>query len=437
MESRLRRLYERFWGSDGGSVFRSAAFLSGGTATGLILVGLSLPILSRLYSAADFGTYAVYTSVLSLLLVTSAMRYELAIPLPEDESDGLNLLILSLGIVVLVAALVTIGVYLVDDEIARWTKTQLVLPVGLAAAGAYQALSLWGVRSQAFRALGTTIVVQRTAQVATQVVLGFSGRLSGGLVVGDTVGRSCASAVLGILLLRRIRGVIWGTVSLREMRRLAARYKRFPQFTLAASLANTASTQLPFILLAALYGRTVTGYFAVAEAMGSFVHNVVATPVAQAYMREAVEAWRRGPLELQSLYIKTMRKLAIIGLVPAVALLVGVRYVAPVALGSAWLEAGQYAQVLSFGFYAVFLAQPLSRTLIVMELQPLQLAWDVTTLVATTLALTVADQIGFGGYGAVTAYSIALFAVSGTYVLVPLLAIRRRQVRPGDAEPLH
>jgi O-antigen/teichoic acid export membrane protein len=218
------------------------------------------------------------------------------------------------------------------------------------------------------------------------------------------------------------------------MRRLAGRYKRFPQFSLAAALANTASAQLPFILLAVLYDRSVTGYFAVAEAMGSIVHNVVATPVAQAYMREAVEAWRSGPLDLRSLYVRTMRKLAIIGLVPVVGLLVGARFVIPVVLGSDWSEAGRYAQVLAFGFYAVFLAQPLSRTLLVMELQPLQLAWDAASLAVTTLALILAERSGLGGYGAVTAYSIALFVVSGSYLLVPLLAIRRTHVGRADVD---
>ena len=57
-----------------------------------------LPLLTRLYEPSDFALLAIYTSLIGLFVVVACGRFDLAIPLPESESDGLSLLILSLVI---------------------------------------------------------------------------------------------------------------------------------------------------------------------------------------------------------------------------------------------------------------------------------------------------------------------------------------------------
>ena len=57
------------------------------------------PILTRLYDPDDFGLLAVYSGILALVLVVASVRYELAIPLPEDEEEAANIAVLSLLIV--------------------------------------------------------------------------------------------------------------------------------------------------------------------------------------------------------------------------------------------------------------------------------------------------------------------------------------------------
>ena len=65
-----------------GRFARSVAVVTAGAALGQGLVLVSAPLLTRLYTPADFGVLAVYGSLVSLVAVVSAMRYELAIALP-------------------------------------------------------------------------------------------------------------------------------------------------------------------------------------------------------------------------------------------------------------------------------------------------------------------------------------------------------------------
>ena len=49
------------------------------------------PILTRIYTAEDFGVFALYMSVASLLAVVATSSYEHAIILPKKDEDAVNI----------------------------------------------------------------------------------------------------------------------------------------------------------------------------------------------------------------------------------------------------------------------------------------------------------------------------------------------------------
>jgi len=97
---------------------RGVSVLVGGTAAAQLLTVLAAPLLTRLYSPEDFGLLAVYGSLLALIGVMSSLRYELAIPLPEDDGEAANLAVLSLILVGISALLSGVLVLLLDTAIA-------------------------------------------------------------------------------------------------------------------------------------------------------------------------------------------------------------------------------------------------------------------------------------------------------------------------------
>ena len=84
------------------------------------LVVLTSPVLTRLYTPEDFGVLAVYASIVSVLVVVTSLRYELAIPLPADDNTAANLLLLALAIVVALTLLNGLGIWLLGGRIGWW-----------------------------------------------------------------------------------------------------------------------------------------------------------------------------------------------------------------------------------------------------------------------------------------------------------------------------
>lgn len=406
--------------------------MSTGSAIGLAAVALSLPLLTRLFDTRDFGTYAVYTSVLSILLVLSAMKYELAIPLPEADSDAEHLVSLSLILVVCWTVIVGVACILAASSIASWSGASrlvaaTVLPVALFSAGSFTVLSHRAIRTGAFSTVGRSVVTQRVGQVLAQAASGGLGRTAAGLCTGDAFGRAAAVTYLAARSRKTAGG--WGiSFSRSGIQAVAHRYRRFPQYTVWGSLANVAANQLPFILLALFYGQEVTGTFAVAAAITSIPSVVIAAPMGHAYLREGALAWRESPRRLRSLYLTTLRRVMILGIVPAAILVISAPAILPVVLGDQWHETAQYVQVLAVGFYGAFVTQPLLQTLAIVGQQPVQLVLDLITLLGVVGAFGVSAALGVTGYGAVVVYSCALLGASAIAVIVPLMTIRRLAV---------
>ena len=133
---------------------KNVSVLVGGTALGQVITVLASPLLTRIYTPDDFGTLAVFASFLSIAAVIASLRYELAIPLPEDDKTAANVLALSLSIVVGNSLLAGILVWLFGGKVVNVINApQLrpylwLLPLGIFGVGTYQVLNYWAIRKK-------------------------------------------------------------------------------------------------------------------------------------------------------------------------------------------------------------------------------------------------------------------------------------------------
>ncbi len=186
---------------------RSTAVLAGGVAFGQSLAILVSPLLTRLYSPADFGVLAGYASVVGILSVTASFRYEIAVPLAEDETGALNILTLSILLVgvsaLLWGAIVALGLgeSILDHAGASSLKPYLSLvPIGVFLIGIYQALNYWAIREASFRLIAKTRIVQAVGSASLQSGLGAITSGPGGLLAGSVFGQAAGGSSLAISL---------------------------------------------------------------------------------------------------------------------------------------------------------------------------------------------------------------------------------------------
>jgi len=343
----------------------------------------------------------------------ASLRYEYAIPLPEDDQSAANILALCFVLLLGMTTLSWFVIHGLGSQIVTWANVPglqpylWLIPLGILGAGTYQILNYWAVRKRDFPRIARTRLSRGVARAALQVGVGFvhSGPL--GLLLGQLAGETAGSASLGLSAWRKDR-TCFQAVSLQGMRQAGARYKRFPLFSSWAGLLDALGLQLPQILFAALYGAKVAGWFALGQRVIAAPLNIVVDSVAQVYFGEAARLPRDDPRAMRRLFLKLTGRLAISGGLPVAVICILAPWFFAIVFGPGWKTAGRYVQIMGVMFAVRFAIVPLSHTLNVLERQDLYFLWESVRLVLVVGSLLVVKTLGFSDIAGIAAYSLSM-----------------------------
>jgi len=407
-------------------LLRGVAVIAGGTALSQALGAIAAPVLTRLYVPGAFGVYAVYLSILGLVSALGSLRYELAIPLAEDETGAARVLVLCalvLGTMSVAAVAILGGL---GRAVIRWTdnpgmKPYLwLLPLGFLAMGSFSIMNYWLIRQKSYGAIARAKLVQGISMISTQLAGGFFSFGPLGLLLGQIAGHGSA-AVWVLRSIWRDRRRIFARITLAGLRREARRFRRFPLFSSAGALLNSAGGNLPMLLFAVLYGPVAAGWLGLGQRLTGSLYALAGDTVARVYFGEAAALATNHPERLRRLYDRALVRLLLLG----AALMVLIIAVGPsgfaAILGPEWRMTGIYLRYLSVALVFQFAVGSLSQTLNILERQGLQLAWDLVRLLLGIASLGTAKAFGWPAAKAVLVFSGTSAA---SYLL--LLALTRR-----------
>ena len=322
--------------------------MSGTTIAQAIPVAVT-PILTRIYSPAEFGLFAVYMALISIGAMIATGRLEMAVLIARKDSEALQLAVISFVISGIISLLVLVVVAVWGQQMAALSGQPglenwlYVVPFSIFLFSVYKVLLHWLNRKKQYGLMSQNRIIQSGSISALQVAVGLASKITTGLAIADCLGRAAAL----LLILRRITA----TVKLPEFNRarqyaLIRRYRKFPFLGSPASLLNVLSLQMPYVLILAIFTSAIAGmYF--------LVFRVLMLPIA--LIGEAMmEVFRSKAMEdlkeygtCRPLFIKTLLSLTVIGLPPALLLILFGQEIFAFVFGEDWREAGLYATILA------------------------------------------------------------------------------------------
>jgi O-antigen/teichoic acid export membrane protein len=395
--------------------------LAGSTAgQGLIL--LSYPFLSRIYEPADFGLLVVFTAVVGMVAVVSTASLDAAIPLAVDDRTAAAVAWASLTSVVLTASLTAaVGVFAAEPTAALLGTPKLadlwwLVPITVLVMGMYAVFSECLIRDRQYGALGQRNLVQGIGQVATQVGLGSMGLRPVGLLLGLTLGRLASTAGMAARggLLRRSHP------DLTAIRSAVGRYRRFPLITTWSKFLNVAGLDAPLLIISAAYGDAQAGLLGLTIRVVGGPVAVIGQAVHQVFTGEASARIREPGESLGSWIRSRVLRLLAVGLVPAALLAAFGPALFGMIFGAEWTRSGEFAQILAVSYLASFAIAPISHTLLLLERQGQQLAWDSARLVLTVGGVSVCAVLGSSITTAIVVLSVAHVC---SYLVMYLLSV--------------
>jgi O-antigen/teichoic acid export membrane protein len=419
----------------GGDFFRGALLIVVGTGAAQLINVLSQPIVTRLYTPSDFGVLSVATSILSVLVSITCLRYEFAIPLPADNVEAANLVGLSLIVNAGMALLTVLAVLLFGDWILGLFHAEVLGPYILLFAlaqfggGVTSTFINWAVRAKDYSGIAVNQLYQSITLVAVQIGLGIVRFGAPGLVLGAVAGNIAGSSRLARASYRA-EPAAFRKISVEGMRTVASRYRRFPIYSSGSALLGSIGLRAPLLLLVGFYGTEVGGQYALAERLLYLPLTLVAGGVGHVFIAQAARLAREEGDALRKLFIRTTAILAGLALGPSILIAILSPILFAPIFGTQWDESGRFVATLVPMFYLAFVVTSTGDILYILERQRLHLVREILRLSGLGGSVLIAALLHLS-----PSTSIVVLSVGGciTYVLYGVIswrAITEHRPRP-------
>ncbi|ELA7570042.1 oligosaccharide flippase family protein [Vibrio alginolyticus] len=335
---------------------RNVITLASGTIISQGVLILALPLLTRLYSPEQFSDFSLFNSVLLLVGTIACFRMDIALPIAKEEKDADNVLILGLLFSFLVFILVLIiCTLLISKDILSFNF--IFLPFSIFFFGIFNLAQMSSTRDKKFKEISKARVLQNVTGSFIQVLLGF---FSWSVNFGLMLGQSFVFIFGGGYLL--LRSSFVNRIKKRKefnIRGTFLKYKDYITYSTLEAALNSASTQLPVIIIA-LYYDELAGFILIAMKVMQIPLKLLGNSIGQVYLSEAPEHYNKGTID--SFATKVLKRLLYVGVLPISIIGLLSPFLFGIAFGSEWMESGEIALWMTPWFILQFLTSPLAMS---------------------------------------------------------------------------
>ncbi len=409
------------------SRLRSVGMLAAGTAAAQVVSLVAAPLLTRLYSPAEFGLLAVFTSVVGVAAVVISLRLELAVPVPAEEDVAAEVVTAGIVVAAALAGVAAVLVAVLGDEMsAALSVPELAphlrfVPVYLAAGGVFNMLNYWFARRDRFATVAVVSAVRSVAVAAAQAVLGLARSGGLGLIAGFALGPVVQA---GGLLLAGARGrsplpvlrLTWGGLA-----QVLRRFRPFVVFGTPQALVNALNQSLPAVVMTLAFSASVAGFYLMAHRLIAAPIGLLGRSVRQVIYPQLARALEEGSA-LRLAWRATFH-MSLLALPAAAVVFVLGPGVFAWLLGPEWRVAGEYARYIALWLAMGFVNIPSVCLVPLLEMQRWHAGYEVVYLGARLTALLYGARVGDPMVGIVW-FAMVGVAFNAVLVVVPLLRLR-------------
>jgi len=417
----MKRIYKSFKNIldkyIGASVYKkNIMIMVGGRIIAQSIPILLTPLLTRIYSPVEFGTFAVFSAIVSFIAMISNARYCVAIILPKKEQNAQKLV--SISSIFTISVSVIFGLFLIFYgkpffellSASILNKYLIIVVSSILFVGLYEPLFYYGLREKIYKGLASNVIWQALTLISVRLLLGYLGYTESGLMISYLISYIVSFILLSFRLKISIRQHILNLDS--NLKSLLKRYINFPKFSLFGDSLSVLSSTAPNLLLNSIFGSAATGYFNLSDkVLGSPIWFVTSS-VGDVFKQEASEQYRSvGSCE--KVFMKTTRSLIKIGIIPFLIIFFAVPPLVPFIFGANWAPAGEYIRIFSIMYFSSFIVNPTSYIIFIVGKQKYGIFFQIIKLVG------IASSFGLGFY--FESLTLALVLWSGSVTLTNLI----------------
>ncbi len=363
--------------------------LSFGTAIASLIPIVLQPFLRSVFTPAEFGLYAVYISLVGILVVISTLKYETVVLLPENDQDSLDVVGVALLTSFLFNILILILLFFIKDYIIKllgfppkYRIWLYCIPVSAMLFSSFNALNYWMIRVRAYKYSAYCKILRRGFEGSGQLLLGKFMFQKGGLIIGDLMGQF-VNLVSGLSLARR-SGFSIKQIRRSGMRRMADKYKTYSIYNTIPTLFNTITLAMPVFLVNKFYSETSTGQLDLARLILFIPLVLISEPLSQVLYKNFRESFVKKKRVMIDL-IQIGKILLIFSLIGIVSILLWADELTNLFFGLEWQESASDIKILVYSVALRFIVDPFKFVFVAFEKIKILSLWQVFYFVTVSI----------------------------------------------------
>jgi len=352
--------------------------LISGTFLAQLIPILLQPFLRRIFTPREFGYFAIYTTIVGVLISLANLKYESAIVIAKKNTTANDLLKGGIIISFFFSILILIMMILFKEnwinffQIPKATQVMFwLIPLSVFVLSSYQCMNFWFIRKKRFKTSSVNKLIRRSSEGIGQLFLGFLKKggankalSSNGLIVGGIIGE-VSNFIFGFWQCKKYE-LNWAKFNLSKIKEALKTYKEFPIFNAIPSFLNTFSLMFPVIIVSSLFGEETTGQFDLSRVVLALPLALISVSVSQVYLQKISEKINRKEKILKE-YKKMFFILASLSVPGAILGYFICEPIFVVFFGDNWETAIKITQILIFSYAIKFIVSPLSVSIIALE----------------------------------------------------------------------
>ena len=395
--------------------------LASGSGLGYLSVLVMSPVLTRLYSPEDFGTFAVFGAFVAIASIVMGLSFELGILGAQTRTSAAHYAVSGVSASIFLGMLFTVCVMV--WEFAGTPKPLPFWALLLAIASCFIAVLTtismnWEIRQDRAGIAAKATFGSLAGRSALQAGLGIWPAGLTGLVSGEVLGRLLSWMLVGsgvfCLALRRLRRAP------RSVMRHIFQNRDYITYVAPATAVETALVWLPSPLFTLLFDPLAGGFVALVQRLGSAPLTIANQSIGQLFHREAAKVIGRKNTHI----LKFIALFSLSGM-PIVLGLMWVfgaygQDIAGAIFGRAWREVGFVVLIFLPLFYLQFLSLLTNRIILILGYMRMKLLASLLHLMLIVLVLGVTYSLRLPWQQSIILYS-ALLSLSHALVFILVL----------------
>lgn len=285
------------------------------TALGLFVT----PINTRLFSPEDYGLMNLMTATAGLFGVLLSFNINPVILMEKrqrlaEATATLSFILLGTSLLLVAGLLFGLGDYLLPlihaEQLKPWLPL-LFIAMGLGGVGAIAVQLIQ--RKKMYGLFSKSTVITNLAGHCIRIPWGYFSPSFYVLYLSNFI-----AGILGLLIVIPHAMYRWRT-SLRRLRFVFLRNLKFMSFQTSANILGIVAVQLPIYWIAAKCSVEDVGYFGMTMLLIDVPMTLLSSSIVAVFFKRVADTIANEPRKIFSLFWRTTGKLALLGLIPLIA----------------------------------------------------------------------------------------------------------------------